>query len=97
MRLLHRPAIVRWEAATPESLTAAMATLETSRRPVFRARRVGGGLFSPKFSALPAARSTGTDSRCRHVAPHAVVEAGRSRTISPRRKPEHHPSAMTIA
>ena len=55
MRYYTDRPIVRWEAATADSLTAAMATLETSRRPVYFVLDAWeDGLFRRKFSALPA-------------------------------------------
>ncbi len=50
----HRP-ILRWEAATPESLTAAIATLEKLGRPVYIALDAWENEpFRAKFSTLPA-------------------------------------------
>jgi hypothetical protein len=55
MRYYTDRPLVRWEAATAESLTTAMATLETSRRPVYFVLDAWEDeLFRTKFSALPA-------------------------------------------
>ena len=55
MRYYTDRPIVRWEAATEQSLAAAVATLETSRRPVYVVLDAWeDGLFRAKFPALPA-------------------------------------------
>jgi hypothetical protein len=51
----ERP-ILRWEAATPESLAAAMRTLEESRRPVYFVLDAWeDGPFRSRFTAVPSA------------------------------------------
>jgi hypothetical protein len=55
MRYYTDRPILRWEAATPESLTTAMATLEQSRRPVYIVLDAfEDGLFRSKFQGVPA-------------------------------------------
>jgi type II secretory pathway component PulM len=55
MRYYTDRPILRWEAATPETLTAATATLEQSRRPVYIVLDAWEqGPFRTKFSSLPA-------------------------------------------
>jgi hypothetical protein len=56
MRYYTDRPILRWEAATPEALAAAMTTLEQSRRPVYIVLDAWEqGPFRTKFAALPAA------------------------------------------
>jgi hypothetical protein len=63
MRYYTDRPIVRWEAATPDSLTAAMATLETSRRPVYSCSTRGRTDCSGRSSRrCRPARSTGRRS-----------------------------------
>jgi hypothetical protein len=55
MRYYTDRPILRWEAATPEALGAAMTKLEESRRPIYVVLDAWeDGLFRAKFSALPA-------------------------------------------
>jgi hypothetical protein len=55
MRYYTDRPIVRWEAATPESLSAIGKALETSRRPVYFVLDAWEeGPFRAKFSAMPA-------------------------------------------
>jgi hypothetical protein len=55
MRYYTDRPILRWEAATPESLTMAITTLEQSRRPVYIVLDAfEDGLFRSKFQAVPA-------------------------------------------
>lgn len=55
MRYYTDRPILRWEVATPESLAAAMSTLEQARRPVYIVLDAWeDGLFRSKFRALPA-------------------------------------------
>ena len=55
MRYYTDRPIVRWEAATPDDLAAAMATLEQSRRPVYIVLDAWEhGPFRAKFGALPS-------------------------------------------
>lgn len=56
MRYYTARPILRWEAATPEALAAALATLERSNRPVYIVLDAWEHApFRAKFSALPAA------------------------------------------
>jgi hypothetical protein len=55
MRYYTERPILRWEAAAPDALAAAMTTLEQSRRPVYIVLDAWeDGLFRTKFAALPA-------------------------------------------
>ena len=55
MRYYTDRPIVRWEAATPESLSAIGKALETSRRPVYFVLDAWeDGPFRTKFAAMPA-------------------------------------------
>ena len=55
MRYYTDRPILRWEAATPDSLSAAMATLEQSRHPVYIVLDAWEqGPFRAKFAGLPA-------------------------------------------
>ncbi len=54
MRYYTDRPILRWEAATPEALAAAIATLEQSRRPVYIVLDAWENEpFRAKFGALP--------------------------------------------
>jgi hypothetical protein len=54
MRYYTERPILRWEAATPEALGAAMTELEKSRRPIYVVLDAWeDGLFRSRFSALP--------------------------------------------
>ena len=56
MRYYTRRPILRWEAATPETLMSAIATLEAKGRPVYVVLDAWENEpFRAKFSTLPAA------------------------------------------
>jgi hypothetical protein len=55
MRYYTERPILRWEAAAPDALAAAMTVLEQSRRPIYIVLDAWeDGLFRAKFAALPA-------------------------------------------
>ena len=98
MRYYTGRPILRWEAATPESLAVGGRDARGNRASrLRRPRRMGERTRSARsFRRVPAGSARlAADARSRHVASNAAVEAQRSRSIPARRAAEHHSTALS--